>query len=93
MYRCYLRELYVLFANASLMHSVSIEKQESLLFGTLIGSSPAVALSESMFFTLFLRIASKTQLKEKFLFIQKFCFILRMLGEFEKLLVIPCILI
>ena len=93
MYRCYLRELYVLFANASLMHSVSIEKQKSLLFGTLVGSSLAVALSKSMFFTLFLRVASKTQLKEKFLFIQKFCFILRILGEFEKLLVIPCILI
>lgn len=72
MYRCCLRELYVLFANASLMHSVSIEKQKSFLLSTLIGTFPAVALPGSALFTLFLGVASEAHIKEDFLSTQKF---------------------
>ena len=82
-----------LFVKASLIHFVSFEKQKSLLFSTLIGIPPAVALSESKLSTDFLTVASETHVKENFLFIQNFCVILRMLGWFEKLSVIFCTLL
>lgn len=42
---------------------------------------------------MFLALSPETHLKENFLFIQSFCFILRMLGLFEILLIMPCILL
>ena len=58
----------------------SVLKNRCRFFPTLIGTSPAVILSEGKFFTTFLTVAPDTHLKDNFLFIRNFCVILRMLG-------------
>ena len=42
---------------------------------------------------MFLALSPETHLKENFLFIRDFCFTLGMLGLFEVLLIMPCILL
>ena len=51
--------------------------------------SPADALSEGKFFITFLTVASETCWKENLLLSWKFTFIIRILGLFEKLSMIP----
>ena len=79
----------LLFVKDSLIQFVSSGKQNLLSFRILIGISPADALSEGKFFTTFLTVASETCWKENFLLSWIFSLIIKMLGWFEKLSMIP----
>ena len=56
----------LLFVKDSVIQFASSGKQNLLSFRILMGISPADALSESMFFTTFLTVASKSFVKLKF---------------------------
>ena len=79
----------LLFVKDSLIQFVSSGKQNVLSFRILIGISPAETLSEGKFFTTFLTVASETCWKENLLLSWTFSLILRILGWFEKLSMIP----
>ena len=77
------------FVKNSLIQFVGLGQQNLVSFRILIGIPPADALSESKSFKTFLTVASETCWKENLLWTWNFSLILRILGWFEKLSMIP----
>ena len=88
---CYVRKLSrsLLFVKDSWIQFVGLGLQNLLSFRILIGIPPADALSEGKFFKTILTVASETCWKENLWLSWNFSLILRILGWFEKLSMIP----